>query len=630
MNKFRLLFLFLSISCPCQLLAQNNSKIDSLEDWVSKHSKKDSIFIKNLIELERQFYIHEPSKSGTYIAQIIKISKDQNFPYGLIMGHKSLAHKLVREGKYNEAISAVLTQIKYEKKLYKGEAQSQTAYSVLGYIYYSMGNYEESIKYCNRVITDYRKLPIERGKVNFKLIGGISNLTMAYNKIGKYEESLKLLLEGYNALNKIADKEKSSDYYYLRTALLLNLSDTYGNVLKYDIANKYLQESLDIIKNKKIAIGLARFYLSSVKNNVGLKKFNEANKTLLLLAQMKEKSELESEEISIYYKLLEQTQEGLKKHEEAYLTLKAATALNDSLKGVEQKKEIDKLMIEFESKNKDAEIVQLNKEKELNETRSKLYLISLAASFLLLTIAAITVYYIQKAKLKVEQANALRDKLFAIVSHDLRSPSASLRQITSKIDFVLKKNDPKATQLLAYSIENTANSLYQLVDNLLHWTLLKQNKVVYTPESFVVQFEIDEVLKSLYYRINDKQITVTTDFGEEMINGLSDRLFVQTIVRNLLDNAIKHTPQKGKIDVELTANSQQVNVKVSDNGKGVPEYILKSLFSEQLTQKRTDEISSKGVGLYLCYQLARLSGGNIFIESTSPAGTIIVYQILRV
>jgi two-component sensor histidine kinase len=168
----------------------------------------------------------------------------------------------------------------------------------------------------------------------------------------------------------------------------------------------------------------------------------------------------------------------------------------------------------------------------------------------------------------------------------------------------------------------SAERLYALLENLLAWSRMQRGLVEYTPETLDLAQIADESVTLFTSNAEHKQITLTSTIQEPIIVH-ADYAMVNTIVRNLVSNALKFTPTGGRITLAAQTNADHVEIAVADTGRGMTPEIIAKLFriDSQYTTTGTAGETGTGLGLHLCHDLVQKNGGTIWVESTPGQGT---------
>ncbi|HKK81672.1 MAG TPA: PAS domain S-box protein, partial [Prolixibacteraceae bacterium] len=226
---------------------------------------------------------------------------------------------------------------------------------------------------------------------------------------------------------------------------------------------------------------------------------------------------------------------------------------------------------------------------------------------------------IRKTNKKLKKTNAEKDRFFSIIAHDLRSPFNTFMGITSLIANEIKSLDEEQLHGLTQSLDKSAHNMYDLLSNLLDWSMVQRGNENFTPEA-VNLYEITETShKSLIETANKKNISIINKVpATTMVN--ADHYMLETILRNLVSNAIKFTHPGGKITIAANAdvkNEKMIIISVADTGIGMNKTIQKNLFeiSKPVNREGTQNEPSSGLGLILCKDFVKKHGGKIWVES---------------
>ena len=238
----------------------------------------------------------------------------------------------------------------------------------------------------------------------------------------------------------------------------------------------------------------------------------------------------------------------------------------------------------------------------------------------------------QKKKLEstnydlVEAINA-RNRLFAIIGHDVRAPIGYIRQA---LEMLLENPDitPEEQKEMLKMMASSSAVTYNLLDNLLVWGRSQTGKLKATPVRFQLKALIDESLELVNIGLKEKKLKVEVYVSEEhFLDADRDQLYI--VIRNILSNAIKFTPQKGSIYISSKKQKGEIILSIRDSGIGIPEAIRTKLL-ESKSHVSTDGTSGEkgsGLGLKICNEIVQTNGGWIKIESELGHGSTIMIGI---
>jgi len=231
----------------------------------------------------------------------------------------------------------------------------------------------------------------------------------------------------------------------------------------------------------------------------------------------------------------------------------------------------------------------------------------------------------QKQAQELAQLNSLKNKMFSIISHDLKAPMYALRNLFDD----MQRQDMPAEEIkdLIPDIKNDLNYTVSLMDNLLHWAKSQMQAHTVHPQKIVIKDLIDEVLHVLYLQAEAKKIQIENN----AVNGASawaDRDMINLVLRNLVSNAIKFSPSGARIFIGAKELPASAEVYVKDAGKGIsPEEMKKIESQEFYTTNGTVQEQGTGLGLMLCKEFLVKNKGQLRIESESGKGSTFTFVL---
>jgi signal transduction histidine kinase len=235
---------------------------------------------------------------------------------------------------------------------------------------------------------------------------------------------------------------------------------------------------------------------------------------------------------------------------------------------------------------------------------------------------------IEKQRKELEHLNATKDKFFSIIAHDLKNPFASL--IGASDLLVNQSNDFNPDQIKTFSgiINNSARQAHRLLENLLDWSRSQTGTIVWKPAQQDLWNLVSEVVLLLTGSAENKGITIESNV-QENLSVYADFNMINTVVRNLISNAIKFTPKGGKIIVSSKIIEGKIEIHIQDNGIGIKPENIEKLFriDEQLTQLGTENEKGTGLGLILCKEFVQRHNGRIWVESEYGKGSVFKFNL---
>jgi len=229
---------------------------------------------------------------------------------------------------------------------------------------------------------------------------------------------------------------------------------------------------------------------------------------------------------------------------------------------------------------------------------------------------------IKEKEQELTQLNTTKDRLFAIIGHDLRKPALAFRGISKKVNFLIQQKEFDTLNKLGDNLERAAFSLNSLLDNLLNWALKQRDVLPYEPKSVDVQQATEEIFDLFQQIAHEKKVHLKLDIMQD-VKAYADPNALNTIIRNLVDNAIKYTDEGGKVVVLSERRGEHILIQVKDTGEGMDEEQLTNVFSLQKNKSTQGTAGEKGsgLGLTLVKDLVDLNEGSIKVWSTLKKGT---------
>jgi len=238
---------------------------------------------------------------------------------------------------------------------------------------------------------------------------------------------------------------------------------------------------------------------------------------------------------------------------------------------------------------------------------------------------------LQKVDEKQRELDQARRDLIAWASHDLRTPLASIRAMNEAIiDGVV--NDRKTVMTYLLNTNREVAHLSQLIDDLFELTTLDAGRQLDDKEAFCLREMLSETVETLRPRATSRQITLNGRIGKGVSHVCIAPSKIQRVLYNLLDNAIRHTPEGERVLVEAFTDAEQVRVSVNNTGSVIPPESLPQIFDsfyrgDHARQRTRDGYRGTGLGLAIARGFVEAHGGNIWVESTPHTGTTFTFTL---
>ena len=232
---------------------------------------------------------------------------------------------------------------------------------------------------------------------------------------------------------------------------------------------------------------------------------------------------------------------------------------------------------------------------------------------------------IQRKNEELIRLNAEKDKFFSIIAHDLRSPFSSLLGFAHLMVDELPSLSAEDGQKMAVNMRNSATKLFDLLENLLEWSRLQRGMTHFNPQVVSLHNEVFTSIHLVSEAAGNKGIGINFNIPAGL-KVTADRKMLQSLMRNLLFNAIKFTHRGGKIDIiAKKVRGGPVQISIKDTGIGMKQAIVERLFhiDERINRTGTEGEPSTGLGLILSREFVEKHGGTISVESEEGKGTTV-------
>ncbi len=637
---------------------------------IAEKFKKYKFACKSLYILAEIYYniYDEQNESKTY---------KKGLKYAKLIGDNEqiyLFNSLL--GKYYFTKEAYQTAIKYYLECLKyidaekNKKDLSWLYNELGVAYFRLSNYEKALEYYFKTLTLKEEL-----NDNFGIANTLLNIGTVYYELNNYQKALENLKKSL----KIAEKGK---FIKIQSSILNNIGNIYSTISDYDNAIQYLKKALKIkkeLKNEKeIAgtynnIGIAyedkgeykiakSYYQNALEKYVKLKdpdgtattyrnlgnveiKLNDLGKakeflqTALAIADSNNLA-LVKQNVYFSYAILYSNQ-GNQQESDKYYNMHLR--LRDSLVNTEFRNRIAQLQILYDVEKKDREYRLLKLENEAKENaikQQRLILVFMSIIFIMLIVTAVALYkmyqtrkkynielekknqLLKESEEKLQKINATKDRFFAIISHDLRNPFASMSLIVDSLKFSIDLFEKEKMLEIVSSLEETVNGTQELLMNLLEWSRSQTKTIEFKPQDLDISKLIETSLPLLKSNAATKNIEIYSTLKPNTIVH-ADANMLNTIIRNLVSNAIKFTPRGGNINIFVSTGNGVVETSVVDSGVGIPPDAVGKLFKidEKVKTKGTEDEPGTGLGLILCQEFIEKHQGRIEASSELNKGS---------
>jgi signal transduction histidine kinase/Flp pilus assembly protein TadD len=570
-----------------------------------------------------EFRLGNYEKSRNYFLQALTIAKKQqdSLKIGAYLNNAGLTHTY--QGNYEEALNLLMQALSIREQI--NDPKISSTYNNIGVAYERLDQLEKAANFQLLALKEKE----QQGNQS-KISNTLNNLGIIYRKRDMYDSSFYYYNRALSIALKLDNLDQISNAYN-------NLGALFFAQDKAEEAEKYYTLSINI----KLKLG-KKFELRNSYSNLCrlyLKKGNnaKAKKYFDLAESQKDSSDSKSSNLEqLYLKVKLET--ALGKYKEALQSSNEALLLYKEIINAENISNIEELNTKYETEKKEQEIKLLNLENTLQQTeldqsalKSKFIKTSFTIGAIILILIILVIFILYRIKRKTNslltkkndelvEVNAIKDQLFSVVSHDLKNPVFAFKNLTNSLAIGLDQLPKETVQNLMEQLNNTSNSLYDSLNNILSWSLSQQNKITVTKSTVSIKALFDDVIQLHKIIIDEKELNVTNGINDQFIIDIDPNI-LSTVFRNILMNAIKFSSKFGTITISNINNI----ISISDEGIGMSEEDVLLLFDIKNDVKKIGDSPEKGtgLGLVLCKELLEKMDASIQVSSQLNIGTTV-------
>lgn len=564
----------------------------------------------------------------TYFDSGALFAEKNNNQIGLARIRNNIGSIYYEMGAYTLALKSYLKGLQLHEKL-NNTKDVEISLLNMSNVYYRLKDYPKAKEYIARAM----KMAEKTGS-DYSVASCHITYASIFNEEKKYDSAMI-------SLQKAMALAKTVNQPYVTNIIIGNMAECYlrlGNMdSAYVLYNQSLELSKELQDGEGIALaksGLGQILVKQGKFSQGISYLLEAL-SMLEQAGMKEQS-LETADV------LATSYEKMGDYKSALRYYKIKDAYRDTLNKAEALQNARNLEYDYQIDKREAQIALLEKDKDIEASKSQLQRILLIAAFAGLVLALVIAYLfftnlksarrnnelilqqkneIEDQARKLEELNNFKDTTFSVLSHDLRSPINALTGTMAMLDAGIITPEEFAQH--KQELDNKLQSVTLMLDNLLQWAK-SQMKGVNTLhiEKINVKRKVLQSFAVMKDSAQQKGILLTHNIPDELYLR-ADRNQLAMVLRNLLSNAIKFTPNNGVVTVSAREVGDKVEIAVTDTGVGMPAHRITQLFNgtPNASSAGTGGEKGTGIGLHLSYDFIKNNGGDISVDSREGDGT---------
>ncbi len=593
--------------------------------------------IDSINESGFKIYLEYPDSARAIAEKALLLAERSKYPFGIGRGFMIIGYVYWAQSYYPVALFYL------NKALAELPKDQQRvicyAYTIRGRIYTDLQNYNEALKSLDKA------QQIAMGDPDC-LAGALGERSLVYKRTGKYDEAMRDAQKSL-ILSKIAHDKDNEAVLYGRLSGIYRLQNDFKRAIAYsDTALKTSYTAHNKRLHATTYVEYAEIYYQTHDYDKAIFYANKGSSLADSIGVL--------DAISTAYITLIKSYEAQKNLKSAMIYQKRYNKMQDSLSAFNKKKNTDLIEAYFDLNSKLNNMAAA--ERNTSEIKEKVkwqrvIIITLSLSLIVMVVLLSVTYYFYKQKkifrdklntqneelvkqkqlieeqtANLESLSKIKDKLLAVIAHDLRTPLANLRNISDMFDADYLSNEE--VHFLMKDVNPTVKSAELTLSNLLEWAgsqMKGQSINISQLDIFTLGTEMEQIFTQELQKKNIEFLNQASP-GNSV---LADENHIKVVLRNLVSNAIKFTDTNGRIILNSESEDNKIIISVEDNGKGMSAEETSKLFIAQthFSQRGTSGESGTGIGLMLCKELVELNGGSLWIESAPAKGRSFYFSL---
>jgi signal transduction histidine kinase len=587
-----------------------------------KSSDEQALVYATVYEAMGNYYSYEQAdyvKSIEFLKQALENYEKTGNTAAVYSVQSNIASDYGRMGDYENAVAYMLKCYEWEKSVNDLEGLSSTL-NDLGIMYSQWQQRDLAIRYFEEAEKVER--PLNRP---LYYANRLASLAKEYS-FSDAKKALPLIKEALQYDQKIDSEDKKEDRIAIHNIIL---GDIYYELDSLKSAENCYKKSLGTFEKKQRTFYIANTLLALGRLQAEEKQYHEAITTLKQCNEIAERNGL----LRLQHDACQFLSEAYSKLEPnalSYLYMKKYFALHDSIFTESSQKQISHFQVKYETIEKQLEIERQKDEIARQRTKQFMFIGGLIAAGLLLSLFVyIVILHIHRNRV-LSEINTLKDKFFHIISHDLKNPAVAQRD---SLQILADNADQLAPHVLAeyyQKLLKSGNGMVDLIKNLFNWAQIQTEREIYHPITFNFVAALQSDLDVIKNMAEHKNIVFEALLPPTALITADEKMLV-TIVRNLLTNAVKFTPEGGRVALEIARKDESTKarmddeyiISVADTGVGMSQEHITNLFrlDSVHSQRGTAGEHGSGLGLIVCKEMLEKHRSALHIESIEGKGS---------
>lgn len=616
----------------------------------ARQADADTAFINSLID---KYWLLRKSSQVNALNQaheVIAVSEKANYKVGIAQGKQLAGITLRQMGRHEEALRAQFVALRLFTELQDVNEQVYCLNNI-GVIFKDLEQYAQALKYYEEALELRNKLESEKPiTITLHAVGEL------YRLIGNSIQAEAYIKEALELNTKINDEKGKAVNYGTLSNIYYDLNEADRAYIFANKAYQYNLENADSIGLIYSSKQLAQVYLLQNKLDESLKMAMQAERLNEALGREVLKLDIKELLVDIY------------------------SARGELAEAIELQRDLSNMKLRQQDQRLQRQLLNLDmnyrlerREQQINlleESRSeqqKLVFVLLSSLVMVLVLAGVAMSLYRKArrvnrslaeknklvedlneslhqqteeiatqrddlaeKTKLlEETNSSKNRFFSIISHDVKGPLNSIKAITSMLDKHIEALSKEDISRFGRELNDTTIHLYKLLENLLLWSQAEAGAMVLEKKLLSLNQLAHDVVGVLAPTARQKGIDLENTIAEGL-HAIGDENTVATVLRNLVNNAIKFTPRQGSVTVGAELNEQKEAVLfVTDTGLGMNQQQMDNLFQleKKSSTKGTEDEKGTGMGLLISQDFVQMNNGKIWVESKEGKGSTFYFTL---
>ncbi|MFN8457567.1 MAG: tetratricopeptide repeat-containing sensor histidine kinase [Anaerolineae bacterium] len=515
----------------------------------------------------------------------------------------------VRLGDPSEAMEYHLRALKI-CEAFGDRVNEAEVYNHLAIVYVYWGEHRQALEHFDKSLALHQEAGNQFGQVVTLL-----NRCMTFKDLGDYQSALLSGLQSLDVLEQLEAK------WWPRPMAIANIANVYLELGQTEEAFDYFEQSLALVSHIEDKFTQVYVLLNAARAYYKLADYESARhllyRGLVIAEESKQKGfQFECHEIlANLFRVKGNFKKALAHYEKFH-------QLNREVFNEQSNRKLTNLLVRHRTElaQREAQVYQL---KNVELEREILERHKIEAE-------------LQKTNAQLSELNTQKDKLFSIVAHDLRSPFAPMLSLAQLLAESAEELEPAQVKQASQSILASAHKVYDLLETLLDWSRIQLGRLEYQPTSLKLYWIFERNIQLFAPTAQEKNIKLQHTVVEDVIVW-ADKYMLDTVIRNLISNALKFTACGGSVTIKAeqnildSAGHNWVEVSVADTGVGMSPQNLAKLFKigGNYHTYGTAQEKGTGLGLLICKEMVERNKGHLTVSSQVGAGTTFIFTVPR-